>query len=217
MADPWSIVSSQRHRIADLLEELSPEELARGSLCGQWTVQQVAAHVAWAPTVAVGQLLRELARDRMRANATNARLGREWALRGPEAIVAALRDDEAIQHRTPGTRPADNAIDFVTHEIDMRVPLGRDEPAPEDARHLALSTYVGMGWPLSMAFARNPRRTAAGLRLEADDLDWSHGDGPTVQASSSALVRALTGRPVQPSELRGDGAPELLRRLGTPG
>ncbi len=47
----------------------------------------------------------------------------------------------------------------------------------------------------------------------ADDVGWSAGAGPDVHGSSSAPIRALTGRPVGDDELTGKGAVELYARL----
>jgi hypothetical protein len=47
----------------------------------------------------------------------------------------------------------------------------------------------------------------------ATDTDWTHGAGPDVRASAEALLLLLYGRPVDPAELTGDGAPVLLPRL----
>ena len=91
--------------------------------------------------------------------------------------------------------------------------MGKARQAPAEATGIALTRYTRMGFPLSMAFARNPKATAKGLRLVADDIGWSHGDGPEVTASSSALVRALTGRGVHRTEISGTGAALLLGRL----
>ena len=70
-----------------------------------------------------------------------------------------------------------------------------------------------MGIPQAMAFGRNPKGTARGLHLVADDIGWEHGEGPLVTAPSSALIRALTGRPVGDDELSGPGAAHLYARL----
>jgi hypothetical protein len=74
----------------------------------------------------------ELARDRFRANRTNARLAQEWARRGPEAIVARLRDVGGAHSHTPVTRPQDVLADFMCHNVDIRRPLDRERLAPPE-------------------------------------------------------------------------------------
>ena len=211
--DAWALVDAERLALADFLSGLAPDEWSVPSLCGEWTVQEVAAHLAFTNTMPLRTLFRELARDRFRANRTNARLAREWARRGPEAIVGRLRDVADAHAHTPVTRPQDVLADFLCHNLDIRRPLGRERPAPPEPTRRALTTYVGMGIPQALAFGRNPKATARGLHLVADDVGWQHGEGPVVAASSSALIRALTGRPVGDDELSGPGAAQLYARI----
>lgn len=212
-ADAWDLVDAERLALADFLTGLSPDEWSTPSLCGEWSVQEVAAHLAFANTMPLRTLFLELARDRFRANTTNARLARQWARRGPAEIVARLQNVAGAHSRTPVTRPQDVLADFICHNLDIRRPLGRERLAPPDPTRRALTTYVGMGIPQAMAFARNPKATARGLHLVADDIGWEHGEGPLVTAPSSALIRALTGRPVGDDELSGPGAAHLYTRL----
>lgn len=211
--DAWDLVDAERVALADFLTVLSPDEWSTPSLCGKWSVQEVAAHLAFANTMPLRALFIEIARDRFRANRTNARLAQEWARRGPEAIVARLRDLDDAHSRTPVTRPQDVLADFMCHNLDIRRPLGRERLAPPEPTRRALTTYVGMGFPQALAFGRNPKATARGLHLVAEDVGWEHGAGPLVTAPSSALIRALTGRPVADDELGGRGAAELYARL----
>ena len=211
--DAWDFVDAERLALADFLIGLSPDEWRMPSLCGEWSVQEVAAHLAFANTMPLRTLFLELARDRFRANTTNARLARQWAGRGAAEIVARLRDVHGARSSTPVTRPQDVLADFICHNLEIRRPLGRERIAPAEPTRRALTTYVGMGIPQAMAFGRNPKATARGLRLVADDIKWDHGEGPLVTAPSSALIRALTGRPVADDELSGPGAARLYARL----
>jgi uncharacterized protein (TIGR03083 family) len=45
----WALIRSERHALVDYLETLTPAEWSTPSLCQGWTVQDVAAHLAWAP------------------------------------------------------------------------------------------------------------------------------------------------------------------------
>ena len=38
------------------------------------------------------------------------------------------------------------------------------------------------------------KRRATGLRLVASDVDWIHGDGPTVHGPLASIILAVTGR-----------------------
>jgi hypothetical protein len=84
---------------------------------------------------------------------------------------------------------------------------------PPEPFRIAADLLARVGGPLGVVFARSPRRTVRGLRLVAQDVEWTHGDGPEVHGSAEALLLAITGRPVEPDELTGPGAPMLLARL----
>ncbi|WEL93313.1 DinB family protein, partial [Tsukamurella tyrosinosolvens] len=53
-----------------------------------------------------------------------------------------------------------------------------------------------------------------GVRLVADDLDWSFGRGPDVHGTAEALLLAMGGRTVVLDELSGPGRDRLARNLG---
>jgi hypothetical protein len=50
-------------------------------------------------------------------------------------------------------------------------------------------------------------------RLVANDTGWSYGAGPLVSGPALSLLLAMTGRAAGMSELTGDGAATLGRRL----
>ena len=43
--DPWRTLEDERLRFADLLDGLTPEQWETRSLCGGWTVAEVATHM----------------------------------------------------------------------------------------------------------------------------------------------------------------------------
>ena len=213
MSEIWDLVAVERNTLADFLETLAPEEWAVASLCDAWTVRDVAAHVAWGNTTPPLKTIAAIVRGGFRANAVNARLGREWGQRPTREIVARLRAIADSRIHTAGTKPVDCLADMLCHDLDIRLPLGKPRASPAEPFRLALTRYAGMGFPLHLAFGANCKAMAKGLRLVADDVGWTHGEGPTVQGSGSALMRALTGRAVGPDELTGPGAAALYARL----
>ena len=75
--DVRALLEQERAALADFLETLTPTDWQTASLCSEWTVQDVASHVSFAPSLRLGTLAKALARDGMRANRTSARLSRE--------------------------------------------------------------------------------------------------------------------------------------------
>jgi hypothetical protein len=51
------------------------------------------------------------------------------------------------------------------------------------------------------------------LCLMATDLDWTTGNGPTVEGPGEAPLMALAGRPAALPELSGPGVPTLAERV----
>ena len=88
----------------------------------------------------------------------------------------------------------------------MRRALGRPRAVPIDHLQRIL--------PLVPS---NPRLAAGkrirGLRLQATDVDWTHGSGPEVIGSAEALLMAMSGRRAALDELTGSGQATLADRL----
>jgi hypothetical protein len=57
MAVSWDVIRTERRALIEYLETLTPEQWATPSLCQGWRVQDVAAHLAAAPSVTPGPLL----------------------------------------------------------------------------------------------------------------------------------------------------------------
>ncbi len=136
-----------------------------------------------------------------------------WSCRGPTAILDQLRANAANGAKPMGVPEVAALADAVVHALDIRRPLNKPRPIPQGAFGPTADSFAGLRWPLSISVGGNARKRIDGLRLVADDLDWSHGHGPEVRGSAEALMLVLTGRPVGPDELTGAGAAQLYARL----
>jgi uncharacterized protein (TIGR03083 family) len=143
----------------------------------------------------------------------NADLAVRWSERGTDAIVDQLRENARRGARPTGVPKVAAISDAVVHALDIRRPLGRPRQIPQDVFVTAANFHAGLRWPLSGSVGGNVRRRIDGLRLVADDLDWSHGRGEEVRGGAEALLLMLAGRPVGPGELTGPGAATLHARL----
>jgi hypothetical protein len=56
------------------------------------------------------------------------------------------------------------------------------------------------------------KRRIAGVTLKANDVDWTHGEGPEVTGPMIALLLAMTGRKESHSDLSGEGLAVLASR-----
>ena len=73
---------------------------------------------------------------------------------------------------------------------------------------------AGLRWPLTISVGRDTRTAVQGVRLVADDVNWSHGTGPEVHDWAGSLLMVLTGRTVAVDELTGPGAERFARGCG---
>jgi uncharacterized protein (TIGR03083 family) len=176
-------------------------------------VRDVVAHIVYGPIEPHAATLLAVARGGFRVNRVVAETARRWGQQEPAALVRRLReivDDTRSPVFVTGTHVF---ADLVVHELDIRRPLRRSRPMTAEAFRITADLMVGTGGPLAVVFAHPPRRMVRGLRLVAEDLDWSHGEGPEVHGSAEALLLAITSRPVERGELTGPGASTLLDRL----
>jgi hypothetical protein len=101
---------------------------------------------------------------------------------------------------------------MVIHHQDMRRPLGMPRVVPEDRLRGALNVILTPRGSTNLgSFQRG-----TGLRLQATDIAWSHGDGPEVLGPAESILMALAGRRGTLAELSGPGLPILASRMQTP-
>jgi uncharacterized protein (TIGR03083 family) len=213
VVDVGPLVAAERRTLADFLDTLAPADWDVPSLCPAWRVRDVVAHIVYGPIEPHAATLLAVARGGFRVNHVVAESARRWGQQEPAALVRRLRelvDDRRSPVFVTGTHVL---ADLVTHDLDVRRPLRRPRPMPPAAFRITADLMVNVGGPLAVVFARSPRRTVQGLRLVAQDLDWTHGDGPEVHGSAEALLLAMTCRPVERGELTGPGASTLLARI----
>ena len=71
-------------------------------------------------------------------------------------------------------------------------------------------------WPPGWSGACLDGGPPAGLRLQADDINWSWGSGPEVTGTAEAILMAVAGRPAALAGLSGEGLPMLAGRVTQP-
>lgn len=207
MTDSRALAEAERADLAALLTTLTPEQWNAPSLCAKWRVRDVVAHVIGFDVQGMTGYVRMLVLAGGSPNRANQR------------AVDALRDlepwwlvDLVQRYRTPegmtarfGYRVA--LTDGAIHHQDIRRPLGL--PRVIDPDRLRAVLDFAMVSPPIHAAAR-----VRGLRLQATDLDWSHGDGPEVTGPGEALLMAAAGRADALEELDGPGRDRLADRVG---
>lgn len=212
MAELAPLIRTEREALIELLETLTPEQWETQSLCDRWTVQAVAAHLAFASVMPPQRMVLELVRAKGSIDRMIGDCGVRDAERGVPAILDQLRSNAEKNAKPMGMSPLAALADAVVHQLDVRVPLGESRKIPDEAFRQTATFFAGTGFPGSLVVGGNVRKRVAGLKLVASDVDWSHGEGAEVHGDSQTLMLMLAGRPLGNAELRGPGALELHGR-----
>jgi uncharacterized protein (TIGR03083 family) len=202
-----------REHLADFrafLADLPDERWDEPSLCDGWRVRDVVAHLTIGRTIPVPVVLAKLAAGRFKLDATVDRLSREYgSTHAPDELRAVFAEETSRpkERGLAGIEPPNAKLaDNVTHLYDIAIPLGIDPGLPAERLVAVLEALPRVGmW--------GTKQRAKGLRLVADGLDWSHGDGPEVRGSADSLILAFGGRAQALDDLAGDGLGILRDRL----
>ena len=206
----WAAIADRRRALAQLVEGRPDEDWERPSLCTEWRIRDVVAHVALTPhSPSVGAILLAAVRARGDFDRVNRDMARAYAARPPAELVADLRGS-ADSRRKPAITTLDNLLfDVLVHVQDVALPLGVECPTPPAAAREGVERVWRMGWPFWA------KRKLRGLRLEATDVDWTVGDGPVVRGPAQALLLLLTGRDAAAlPALAGPGVARLSQGAG---
>lgn len=197
----WQMIEAERLSLADLLETLSPEQWEAQSLCAEWRVRDVAAHVAMTPDgLGWWPILTGVAKARGDVWAFGRDVAREHARRPVDDIVTELRRGAASRNMPAATNAKNILLDAIVHGQDVAVPLGIERPVPVEAAVAGFERTWSMGWPF------HARKRLRGLRLVATDAPIDVGEGEVVEGRVGDLLLLATGRT--------DAA---VRRLAGPG
>lgn len=201
----WQMIHEERARSADMLESLSLEQWTARTLCGNWNVREVAAHMMIAGEQTTGRFMKGLVASGFRFNVMMDRAARAAGRLPPGEIIARIRARTTTTNKPPAAAMA-MLGEVVVHGTDIRQPLGIPDDTSSASKLACLDMFKASNFPLPT------KKTIAGLRLRATDADWSYGSGPEVAGPMIALVMAMATRPLVDS-LSGDGVETLRRRL----
>src|SRR5918999_4187924 len=201
-------VAAERHRVADLVADLTDEEWTTPSLCAAWTVRDVLAHLTVTTRLTVPRLVRAAVRARGRFDRVAVDLAAQRAAAySTDELVAQLRDSAGSTRRFPGSTPRDPLMDLVVHGQDIARPLGRRHGSPPDVVADCLA-YVAVN-----RFMGGPRRLA-GVRLVSTATGWTLGDGAELRGPDVDLLLVAAGRRAGLDALEGPRVAGGSARLG---
>ncbi|MGB7052327.1 MAG: maleylpyruvate isomerase family mycothiol-dependent enzyme [Acidimicrobiales bacterium] len=203
--ETWKYIHSERADMAETWATLSPNQWAAASWCEGWSVQDTAGHVLAAAEQTPVNFYKELVAAGFRFNVFADRGAKRLGGIDPAELVRRLQDRTAITNHPPAPVMA-MLGEIIVHGEDIRRHLGLEHQPPE-----AALVAVADAWKNSNLLIGSKRRIA-GLRLEATDAEWAHGDSPEVSGPLIALVLAMGGRKGAQSDLTGEGVLLLADR-----
>lgn len=202
------LIDHARAERADLLafcSTLTPEQWMTSSLCDDWTVRDVVAHLISYDVLTVPGLIRRFLQGGLQPTRINAIGVRRGAEITTDDVLDQLRTHLTPTGLTAGFKGGIALTDGIIHHQDIRRPLGLPRTVPADRLAPALDFAL-------TAPTLPTRRLVRGLELIATDLDWRCGTGLEVHGTGEALLLAIAGRPGVTRELTGPGGAEWRRR-----
>ncbi|MGP9489874.1 hypothetical protein CQ017_10990 [Arthrobacter sp. MYb224] len=204
--DFWNAIHAERHRLLEILSRLDHEAWQSPTLCSNWSVSQVVAHLSAAANTGTMSWLRSIVLAGFNSAVHNERRLRRYLGDTPAQTLANLRAS-AENTVAPTKDYAAMLGEVIVHGQDIARPLALELIPDPDAVHEVAKFFS------ERDFAVNSKRLVTGLALKAEDSSFSAGDGPLVKGKQLDLVMIMAGRPDYLSSLRGDGVAVLAQRL----
>jgi len=205
----WPLVHRERAALAEDLAALDDGQWAHPSLCEDWVVQDVVAHLTAGASTGPLRWVFSALGARFDFDLHNERRLVEHRGRTPAETLERFRSIITSTTSAPGPTAAWLG-EVVVHAQDIRRPLGLVRvPAVEAVTEVA-RFYA------RRSFAVPSRNMIEGLRLEATDGPFASGAGPLASGTTLALTMAMAGRLAYCGDLTGPGA-SILRDRCSPG
>jgi uncharacterized protein (TIGR03083 family) len=205
--DVMGMARDERGELVDLLVTLTPAQWDASTLCSEWRVRDVVAHMFSFEALTTLGLVGRFLRGGLIPGRVNAVGVAAYADRNIDELIALAKNNLQPKGLTAGFGGRIALTDGMIHQQDIRRPLGLPRQIPPQ-RLTAVLDFAKTAPTISA------RKRIRGLRLTAGDLDWSTGEGPVVTGPAEALLMALAGRRGVTHELSGPGLPVLAGRIG---
>ncbi|MFC4945005.1 maleylpyruvate isomerase family mycothiol-dependent enzyme [Pseudonocardia sp. GCM10023141] len=206
--DATAFAHDERAELAELLGGLTPEQWNAPTLCSEWRVRDVVAHMFSYEDVGMGALIGRFVAGGLNADRMNAAAVARFANHSTDDLLERVRQylDPSGLTAKFGGRIA--LTDGMVHQQDIRRPLGLPREIPAE-RLLCALPFACTARPLGA------RRRIDGLSFTTTDLDWSTGTGtgPVIEGPAEAVLMAIAGRRESLTELIGPGKPLLAERI----
>jgi uncharacterized protein (TIGR03083 family) len=204
-AQVWPTINAERAALVEDLASLDDGKWETSSLCDDWTVRDVLAHMTAAakmtPPTFVGKLVSSgFSFTKLQAKDIATERGTS-----PADTLSRFRAIVGATTHPPG--PTFTWLgEAIVHSEDIRRPLGIAHQYPNDAVAAVADSYKGSNLVIGA------KKRIAGLHLTATDTSWSTGTGPEVSGPMVSLLMAISGRRAAIADLSGDGVAILSSR-----
>lgn len=131
-ADLWALARTERMALADDLAGLTERQWQAPTLCGQWTVEDVTAHLVAAASTNQWRWLRSMIGARFKPDVHNQRRVAEYRGSTPAETLQRFRAVADSTTAPSGHTPA-YLGEVVVHAQDIRTPLGLNHTPSVDA------------------------------------------------------------------------------------
>ena len=200
---PMDMATRERTDLADYLSTLTESQWQAPSLCAEWSVKDVVAHMISYEELGFTGLLTRFAKGRItRANDVGVR---EYGALSTDELTDFVRAHARPSGLTSGLGGMIGLVDGTIHHQDIRRAL--HHPRAIAAAHLEV---------IVPSIPTNPRlgawRRIRGLSLVATDIEWRRGTGPEITGPAEALMMAMSGRADALRDLHGAGVEILASR-----
>ena len=206
--DTMALARAERADLADLLVTLEPEQWDAPSLCTEWRVRDVVAHVFSYDTLSTVALVRRFLAGRLDGDRVNALGVAAFADDSTDELLALVKDHLQPHGLTAGFGGRIALTDGLIHHQDIRRALALPREVPPERVRAALQ-FAPIAPPI------RARKRIRGLSFVATDLDLLKGNRTSRRRSREALLMATAGRPAALLELSKPGVQALTAR--TPG
>jgi uncharacterized protein (TIGR03083 family) len=203
--DIWPVIHAERKALATDLQALDDAQWRATSLCSQWTVRDVTAHMTATAKITPTAFFTKLATSGFSLERLQAK--DIVVEKGSTPADTLARFDAVVNSEKHPPGPIDSWLgEAILHAEDIRRPLAIKHEYPKDAVVRLADFYKGSNLVVGT------KRRIEGLTLRATDAGWSHGSGPEVSGPIMLLVMAMTGRKEALDDLTGDGVATLRAR-----
>ncbi len=200
------LARDEREEFADLLAGLTKAQWDNPTLCAGWSVRDVATHCVSFENLSPRELTTRFAKGRLNVARINDLAVADMSGLSTLELIAVFRDNAVPNGLTAGFGGRIALTDNMIHQQDIRRPLGLQRVIPDERLRVALN-FVRYAPTIRGAWR------VRGVRLVAEDVDWSHGTGPEVRGPGEALLMVMAGRPDALRDVDGPGVGTLASRL----